>query len=286
MLKIIYFSIQSYFRLLSFLAPKLAGKQAFELFQKPHMKKTRTRELALFDHFKESRIPAEGEDLFVYSHGDQNDYPVILVHGWDSNPGSLYGIAQELAKHPFHVIVLSLPAHGKSKLTKTNMIHSSEMIKVLLDHYGLKNNFSMVTHSFGSGTSTIALRETGIKADLLLFLTTPDRMWDIFDNYRAMIKLGKKAYSYLLKEVEKLSPIKIDEFNISDLVQEVKYKKLILVHDKNDKILPWENALRMKEKNPKIELIETKGKGHYRLLWDPYTIELAKIELLKFIFKQ
>jgi len=281
MLKIIYFIIQSYYRLLSFFAPKIAGKKAFELFQKPHMKKTRSRELELYEKFNEERIPAEGEDLYVYTHGKKTDYPVILVHGWDSNPGSLYGIASELSKHAFRVIVLGVPAHGKSKLKKTNMVHTSVMIQTLLKYYELEKGFSMVTHSFGSGTSTLALRNSNTKPDLLFFLTTPDRIRDIFDNFVTLIKLGKKAHKFLLDEVEAISPISMDEFNISDLIGQVSFKRLILLHDKNDTILPWENAERMKAKNPDIQLIQTQDMGHYRLLWDPFTIELVSTELLK-----
>ena len=267
-MKLTFKLVRFYYSLLSRIAPNVAGKQAFELFQKPHFKKLRTRELALFDEFDEIRIPSEEEDLYVYVKGDANAYPVVLVHGWDSNPGSMYGLGAHLLKEGFRVIIIGLPAHGKSKLKKTNMIHSAEQLQLLLKHFKLVENFSMVTHSFGSGTSTISLGFGKQKVDSLIFLTTPDRIGDIFDEFADMIKLGDKALDALKETVNSISPIPVEDFNISDLIKKVDYKKIYLIHDQFDKVLPWHNAHSMKSKNPEILMFPTQYKGHYRMLWD------------------
>jgi pimeloyl-ACP methyl ester carboxylesterase len=273
-MQLILFFIRLFFKTFSFLAPKFAAYQAFELFQKPHMEKTRERELALYKEFSERRIPADKEDLYVYESGDESGYPIILIHGWESNPGSMLGIANSLIEKGFRLIILGLPAHGKSKLKKTNMVHSSEMVKKLIDHYGFKKDFSMITHSFGSGVTSLALKDEEIYPDKLIFMTTPDRIWDIFTQFAETISLGEKAFKYLVDQVEKLSPISLSDFNISELVQKVNYTELFVIHDKFDKILPYKNALNMKALNPKLTLYPTENKGHYRLLWDPEVIEL------------
>jgi esterase/lipase len=273
-MKFTFLLIQIFFSINSLLFPKFAGKQAFNLFQRPHQKKTRTRELTLFNEFNEKRITFEEEDLFLYEKGGKDKYPVILVHGWESNPGSMYGIAKKLYEEGFRVLVLGLPAHGKSALKKTNMVHASKGIKHLLAYESIDKNFSMVTHSFGSGASALALKDSEIEVDKLIFLTTPDKIGDIFDNFASMIKLGKKAYDHLITLTEELSPVKMEEFNISEFVKNIHFKELYVLHDRNDKILPWENATAMKKCNPDIELIPLESKGHYRLLWDDQVIEL------------
>lgn len=271
----ILFMIKSFFRISSFLAPKMAGKWAFNLFQKPHRKKIRDRELEIFDEFEETRIPAPEEDLFVYLSGNQTSYPVVLIHGWESGPGSMLGIARELVKKNNRVIVLGLPAHGRSKLKKTNMLHSSKMIQILLHHFQLKSNFSMISHSFGSGVITTALKDQKIQLDKLVFLTTPDRIMDIFSNYAKMIGLGEKALKEMITRVENISPFSMKEFNISEMISRVRYRKMLLIHDQNDSVLPFTNALAIKEKNPEIILRPTLDKGHYRLLWDQEIIDLV-----------
>lgn len=253
---------------------------AFELFQHPHAKKTRQRELALYTEFKERRVPHPEEDLYVYEKGPDDGYPVVLVHGWESNVGSLFAVANTLQENGFRVMVFSLPAHGKSKIRKTNMVDASRSIAHLLEKERLTSHFSMVTHSFGSGASTIALKESGFEPDKLIFLTTPDRIIDIFDNFREMIQLSGKAYNHLKREVEKMIPYTIESFNISDFLKEVSFKQLVIMHDKGDKVLPFKNATAVKKAIPDAELIAFEGKGHYRLLWDDEVINHV-VTLLK-----
>jgi pimeloyl-ACP methyl ester carboxylesterase len=265
--------IRFFFTTFSPLFPKIAGNMAFELFQHPHAKKTRKRELALFTAFSERRIPHPEEDIFLYEKGPANGYPVVLVHGWESNPGSLFGVADALQQNGFRTLVLGLPAHGKSIQKKTNMVHASRYIRYFLEKEGLTEDFSMITHSFGSGASTIALKESGIRVDQLLFLTSPDRIMDIFTNYRDMIRLGERAFLQLIDRVEIMIPFRISEFNIPDFLKQVNFKQLIVFHDEQDRVLPYQNALAIKQVLPETRLVPLKDKGHYRLLWDDEVIQ-------------
>jgi len=268
--------IRLFFTLISPIFPGLAGKMAFELFQRPHSKKTRERELALYSNFTERRIAHPEEDLYIYEKGPKTGYPLLMIHGWDSNPGSMYAIADRFQKDGFKVMVLGLPAHGKSRLKKSNMVHSSRVIRHLLEKEGLNGSFSMITHSFGSGATSLALKESAFSIDKMIFLTTPDRIWDIFVDFRTMIKLGKRAYQKLVVMIERLTPIKLKDFNISEFLLDVDYKELVIFHDQADKILPFKNAESVKKTNPKAELIALSGKGHYRLLWDEEVIEMIR----------
>lgn len=271
--------LRLFYGFLSMVCPPCAGRLAFWQFQRPSFKKTRERELRIYSEFAEKRIPYAEEDLFVYESGDENAYPVILVHGWESNPGSMYGIAACLRTQGFRVIVLGLPAHGRSALKKTNMVDSSRAVEALFTHYGFKDGFSMVTHSFGSGASSIALSNKPIKADKLIFITSSEVIKDIFDDYVTMIGLGKKAYEYLLDLTEKLTPVPVREFVISRFLQQVDFDQLAIIHDKNDQVIPFSNAVAIRKAVERSRIIPFEGKGHYRILWDEEVHELILEEL-------
>jgi hypothetical protein len=260
--------IRFFYRVLSIICPVCAGKLAFWQFQRTSFKKTRPRELAIYHKFAERRIPFEEEDLFVYESGPATGYPIIMFHGWESNPGSMYGIADFLANTGYRVIVMGFPAHGRSTLKKTNMVHSSGAVLALFNHYRLKHEFSIVTHSFGSGASAIALSGKKIKADKLIFITSSEVIKDIFDDYARMIGLGKKAYAYLLHITEAITPVPIKDFVISRFLQTVSYDQLTIIHDIDDKVIPFANAIKIADAVPRAKVISVKGKGHYRILWD------------------
>ena len=81
--------IKIYFRIVSFLSPRLAANQAFEVFCKVRKKDIRDREKPFYETAKREDIPHEPESIHTYSFGNPENDTVLLVHGWDSNAGSL-----------------------------------------------------------------------------------------------------------------------------------------------------------------------------------------------------
>ena len=271
--------IRLFFSILSFLSPKQASRLAMMLFQRPRIKKTRPRELDLYNTFDERRISYEPEDLYVYEKGPSDAHRILLVHGWESGPGSLYAIAIALVNKGFRVLVMGLPAHGKSRLRKTNMISASHSIRHLMEQERLEKNFSIITHSFGSGATVLALRNTDRRPDHLIFLTSPDRMCAIFSDFGRQIHIGKKAYDLLIRRTEQFTPVKMKDFNISEFIGQINFGRLLLMHDREDKVLPWDNAEAIHAKNPETQLIALQNKGHYRMLWDQEVIDHITYEL-------
>ena len=81
--------IKLYFGTLSVLSPKIATNQAFELFQKVRKKDIREREKPFYESANRKDIPFEPEPVHTYSFGNPENDIVLLIHGWDSNAGSL-----------------------------------------------------------------------------------------------------------------------------------------------------------------------------------------------------
>ena len=257
------------FRILSAIFPKRAAKIAIDIFSKPHFQKLRDRERKFLNNANIIRINNDPEDIILYETGDQKGKPVLVVHGWDSNPGSLSGVACKLVDLGYHIFALNVPAHGISRQKSTNMLETADLIIKVLEHFKDLGKFSFLTHSFGSGAVSFALNKSGIEADKLVFITSPDKILDIFDEYKETIGLGNKAYKYMLEYSEKRFQRKFDDMEISKVLQKAKFNKLLLVHDKNDKILPYHNSENINKINPeRSEIFSTEGKGHYRILWD------------------
>lgn len=260
------------FQILSVIAPKIAAKQALKIFQKPHFQKVRDREKKFLNTANIIRVKHNPEDIIIYEMGDKSGKPVLMVHGWDSNPGSLYGIAEELIKNGFHIYSLNVPAHGISKQKVTNMFDVSLIIVEILRQLEKYNSISIVTHSFGSGAVSFALEMNQKEVDNLVFVTSPDKLIDIFSDFAKTIGLNEKAFNMMIDQTENRFHKKFDDMEISKALTKVKFDKLLLVHDREDKVLSFKNTKRINEKNPKSEIFATEGKGHYRILWDEEVI--------------
>ena len=105
--------VRLYFKLISLFAPKFAGSKAFKLFQKVRVKSIRKREEDFYTKASHFKVTSFKEDINCYELGASNSDIVFLLHGWESNAGSLSKFAYQLAENNYRVISFDLPGHAK-----------------------------------------------------------------------------------------------------------------------------------------------------------------------------
>lgn len=267
--------IQTYFRMASAIAPKMAGNQAFELFQKPLNKKVRKKELSFYSVAKSFKIKHYLEDIHCYELGNPAGPMVLMVHGWESNAASMSGLALKLAENGHHVILFNLPAHGYSTLKKANLKICKEVFLEVLNHLNPKQPFSVVSHSFGSAVTAYALSKTSYHVDQLIFLTSPNQITTIFEDFSNFIGLSSKAHKQLCQRAENILHEPLTKVRVDHLSEKISYDKLLLIHDTYDKIIPKSSAIDIYNEWPNSELQLLEKTGHYKMLWDDQVIEMV-----------
>ncbi|HIP35270.1 MAG TPA: alpha/beta fold hydrolase [Crocinitomix sp.] len=260
--------LKLYFTILSQINPKLSSKQAFNLFQRVRIKKIREREKPFFEKAKHFTFKSNNDILDAYAFGKPTKNIVILIHGWDSNAGSLYGFVEKLLTQGKYVVGFNLPGHAFHKSYKTNLFHSKNVFKSFLESLPNYNSLSIISHSFGSAVTTYALSELNIKVNQLVFLTTPNHIIDIFEEFKKIIGLGDKAYQLLIEKTNNVLGEPITRLSIENKLKNCQYNHLHLIHDKYDKVIPFTNSenIYFKVKNTSIYPFE--NIGHYRMLWN------------------
>ncbi|WP_422362103.1 alpha/beta fold hydrolase [Reichenbachiella sp.] len=265
--------IQTYFKIVSALAPTLAGNQAFELFQRPLNKKIRKKEQSFFKVAKQFKIKHYLEDIHCYELGNPSGKLVLLVHGWESNAASMSAIGLKLAEAGHHVILFNLPAHGFSKLKKANIKMCKEVLLEVINHLNPKQPFSIVSHSFGSAVTAYALSKTTHKVEKLIFLTSPNKITQIFEDYANFIGLNQRAHRQLNKRAENILHEPLEDLRVDQLHKKIRYNNLTLIHDSEDKIIPKSNSIAIYNQWPNSDLDLLDKTGHYKMLWDKKVID-------------
>ena len=260
--------IRAFFSGLSVIAPGMAARLAFLLFQTPMNKSMSEREESFYKNAERFIICHEKEDIIAYRLGNPSGKMVFLVHGWESNAGSLAAIAYSLVQQGFNVISFDLPAHGHSRLTRTNLLRSYQVFKAILDYFNPRE-FSVIAHSFGSAVTSYTLSHSKHVPSQLVYLTAPDRILDIFDHFRKTVKLGDRAYAKFLSIAQSLFEDHLSDMNVSEMTARINYDDLLLIHDRYDKILPYEYSERIYHKLDRVYLETFEKIGHYRMLWNP-----------------
>lgn len=267
--------IRTYFSLSSKIAPRATGRRSFKVFQKVRMKKIREREKAFFDQAATFKVPFEKEAIDCFSFGNPEGPLVLLVHGWESNAGSMSQFMHRFVDQGYHVVAFNLPGHGQHESTSTNLYECYHAMKNVLDHLNPTGPISVVSHSLGSAVTANALSRSNYEVDRLVFLTSPRRIEDIFLEFKKIISLGDKAYESLLKTTEKLLGASISSLDVDTNLNRIPYNDLLLIHDKTDKVLPFVNSEVIHDKTANSSIFAVEKVGHYKMLWSDAVVDQA-----------
>lgn len=271
--------IKLYFKTISYLNADLASKQAFKLFQIPMNKKIRKKELPFFEEAEGFIVPWETEDLQCYQMGSADGPLVFLVHGWESSAASLYAIAKRLASDGYRVISFNLPAHGYSKLKRANLKLCKEAFLQVINYIQPSEEFSVVSHSFGSAVTTYALAKSTWRANQLIYLSTPDKIEEIFQEFSDFIGLNERAYQKVLDIGSHILGESVEEVSVSNFGKNISFNDLTIIHDENDRIIDLRKAQKVAQSWPNAYLAIIQDTGHYRMLWDEKVIDLVAQQL-------
>ena len=73
----------------------------------------------------------------------------------------------------------------------------------------------------------------------------------------------------MLKNAGAIIQEEIKYVNVQDKLKNISFTKLLLVHDRADKILPYRNSEEIMKANHTNSELKTYNKiGHYRMLWN------------------
>jgi pimeloyl-ACP methyl ester carboxylesterase len=274
--------IRAYFKITSIVAPKSAGRTGFKLFQKVRIKKIRDRENNFYDRAEKFTVPYDKEDIDCYELGSPKGKLVILVHGWESNAGSMSQLAFKFTELGYRVVAFNLPGHAFYSSSSTNLLECFTAMKKVLNHLNPKEPFSIVSHSLGSAVVANTLSRTNYRIDRLVFLSSPNKVNEIFMEFKEIVAMNDKAYKEMLKVTDRLLNASIDTLDVDTNLKKAKYNELLIMHDKNDRILSYNNSKTIEQLTPNSRLITLENVGHYKMLWDSDVINRT----VSFIEKQ
>ena len=272
--------IRVYLNTLSYIAPNYGGKVALRLFSKVRLKNIKEKEQSFYEKAKHFKVAREKEEVFCYEMGNPEGKLVFFVHGWESNVGCLSNFAFAM-ENDYRIIGFNIPAHAKSEEKYTNMYEGKEAFKLLLKHINPSEKFSVVSHSFGSAITGYALSEVDYKADNLVFLTSNNKIEQVFFDFQKMIGFNEKLYNVIKKKADLILGEDLSKLEIAEKLKEANFDDLLLIHDTKDKMISYSNAVEIHEKVPNSTLNTHTKIGHYRMLWNQDVLNETLIFLSK-----
>lgn len=268
---------QYYIKILSIISPKIASNFAIKLFCTPINKKLRDREIEILRLAESQNIAFEDTFIKKYTWGNGSK-TALLVHGWESNAGSLGAFVKLLTENNYTVIGFDCPAHGQSGGKQTTLFRNSDAALLICNQIGHID--IAITHSFGSVVLMNAiLLHKNISLDKLVMITTPNELQKAFDDFYNLLKINHRVKQRMEQKMEKQYNIKIKDMTASALCHQLHLKHAIIVQDKQDKVIPFYNAEIVAKNLKNCQLIRIENAGHYKILWDKRVVDLVKKEI-------
>ncbi|MEM6394735.1 MAG: alpha/beta hydrolase [Bacteroidota bacterium] len=264
-------------RIASTVFPKAVASFAYNQLINPQVRKLREHELATLDKATKEIFPFEGFDIRLYAWGS-GDTKVLLIHGWEGQAGNFSDLIEELVLNDFAVYSFDAPSHGFSSKGKTSLFEFSDLVGVLIRKYDVR---LLVSHSFGGVATTYALfRNPDLVIGKYVLLTTPDAFIERINNVSETVGISPKVKKILIDRLESEMGLEVENLNVRDFVKSINVKQALIIHDKNDRVIPIERSKRVHENWKVSELKEIEGTGHFRILRTKEVIKQV-VEYLK-----
>lgn len=209
----------------------------------------------------------------VFSNGlslirwGQSTRKILLVHGWESRATQMSGFVDSLVAQGFQVCALDGPAHGHSSGTRADPYRFAQAISYVYQNAGPFEG--IVGHSMGGSAVSYILASMTQKemAELrkVVLISTPSCIRAVLGRFSRYIGLSQANGQKLVGLIEQTVGQPTSAFNTANNITALPCEVLI-IHDKADREVPYEDALLITETFKTEQLVSTQGYGHRAII--------------------
>ena len=244
------------------LHPHHAARWGEKLFLKPLRYRRTQNERKVLARASQSVVQV-GPDLVRVWHWGQGPR-VVLAHGWSGRGGQFYHWVDLLTEAGFTVTCFDAPGHGGSDGETGSLVQMVQTLAALTAAYGPFH--AMVGHSLG-GAAVLVAAAQGIPSQYVVTLNAPADILQVMENTMRSMGLRERSIQKIWRGLEQRFGIQLKDYQPHAQGYRIAQPTLI-VHDLDDKEVPWTDQERLKMQIPRAEVLTTKGLGHYRILRD------------------
>ena len=203
---------------------------------------------------------------------------VYLLHGWGGHRGQLGAFVGPLVAAGYRVVAFDTPSHGDSGPGQFGPGRSlipefAQTLAAVIDAFGPAH--AVVAHSLGAGATAFAVID-GLKADRLVFIAPMSDATVYSHGFAALFGFGEQIRSRLMHRLELRTGRPIGDFSMARrAVGLAGLPPLLVVHDHEDKQIPFGQGRAIAEGWAGAALVDTRGLGHQRILREPDVVDLV-----------
>ncbi len=247
---------------LSALAPGLAASLAERLFLTAPRHPAPAHETAALASARRVIVNVDGAPVTAWTWG--HGPVVLLVHGWGGRGAQLAGFVGPLVANGCSVVTFDAPGHGTSPERRSSIVAFVRAIQAVGGALGPVRG--VVAHSIGTVAAARALYE-GLDADAAVFIAPPADLVLSAHTILETLGFGRRARERMQANIERRLGVAWSALDVRGYAAAMR-TPLLVVHDRDDAEIPWQDGAIIARAWPGAELTTTGGLGHRRILRD------------------
>ncbi len=257
-----------YFALISSVFPTLATRKAYNLFHKPNSYQLRNSEKKLLDQARHFDISIDDDIVLkAFQWGKSGDPIILLVHGWSARAPMLAFYIRAMVKAGYQVISYDAIQHGESIGPVSDLANWAYCVNAVMAQIGTVD--CILGHSLGAGAIVIA-SNLGLDTKKLVLIAPMSNAVKVTNQFGRSMGIPLKVMARMRDFTWCQGRTKLERFGVDwyDIFHSSFQVPTLIVHDEDDSLTPLENSYKLVKHWPWAELLETKGLGHQKILYN------------------
>jgi pimeloyl-ACP methyl ester carboxylesterase len=198
---------------------------------------------------------------------------ILLAHGWNGRGIQLHHFIEPLIQRGYSVITYDAPGHGESQGRTSSYFEFTDTIRTLLIAPNGHEIRGVIAHSLGGSAVVNSIEKENHPLEVVLIapaLRLKEVLYGFFDH----VGVPRDIYEILIKEYEDQFGYNMQRDNPVNLLRKIN-SKILIVHDKNDPTIPYDDSKEISERFANIELHTTERLGHKKVLAESSVVNRA-----------
>ncbi len=259
MKKIIIKSVGFFLNTTALIAPAWSANYAFNLLGKVHRGGISEKGKAFFQQATQHSISLKQHAGVLHQWGD-GPKKILFLHGWESNSQRWLPYYNLLEKERYTVYALDAPGHGMSPGGQLNIEIFRQAIEAAILHIGSVD--TVIGHSLSNTAMGYSyLMNNSVPVNKFIVMGAASGMDAVFSYFKEILGLSNGCVRNLSMKVNTVLKIPHKEVTLSNFLEKVT-QPILVIHDENDAVTPFEPIKKVLSKNPKIASFITTGLKH------------------------
>lgn len=252
------------------LAPRITKSIILSRFFKPRSYDLTPLEKQFLHSSTPFHIHVHGKKIRCWKWG--SGPAILFVHGWNGRGVNFAYFFKPFIDAGYSIVTYDAPAHGKSEGHVTNYFELSDTVRSFLNPSRGFNIQGIIAYSIGASAVINCISKDKPSVDVVLIapaLRLKELLFCAFNHHG----IPEAVYGSLVSELEAHYGYDVHKDN-PDVLARTITSKMLIVHDTDDRTIPYTDTKILSDNSNNVFLHTTKGLGHKRILRDSAVVEV------------